>query len=85
MAQFAPSKNLLRVTKAKKAEIVLWKEGRFLEGETRRTLEQLLERAAADRFRLAADFLRIGDRLVRAEPPFYRFAVSRYYCVFHAS
>jgi uncharacterized protein (UPF0332 family) len=85
MPTFASSKHLLRVGKGKKNDIERWKEGRYIEGATGRSLEELLNRAAADRLHLARSFLRDAKRLLGASPPLCRFAVSRcYYSMYHA-
>lgn len=85
MARFASTKNLLRVSKAKKNDIDRWKEGRSLQTDTGRTLEELYERAVADRLDLAFRFLRVGVRLLKGSKPEYRLAVGRlYYSMYHA-
>jgi uncharacterized protein (UPF0332 family) len=85
MPRFAPPKHLLRVGKGTKAEIDRWKEGSYLEGNTGKTIQELAFRAAADRFALAATFLRQAKRLNRDAPGLYRSAVSRcYYSMYHA-
>jgi uncharacterized protein (UPF0332 family) len=85
MAHFASPKALRRVGTAKKSLIEGWKEGRHLEAESTHTLQELVERAAADRFRLAQSLLRDAERLAANSPPLYRAAVSRgYYAMYHA-
>jgi uncharacterized protein (UPF0332 family) len=85
MPAFAPSSALLRVSQAKKRDIGLWAEAVYLETSTGRTLEELRQRTAADRWAFALAFRRQGDRMLSAAPPFYRDAVSRfYYSMYHA-
>jgi uncharacterized protein (UPF0332 family) len=85
MAQFARSEVLLRVSKAEKQLIANWSEGVSLQSRSGRKLEELRHRATADRFQLALDSRRRGDRLLAATPPLYRDALSRhYYAMYHA-
>jgi len=85
MPIFAPTKNLMRVSAAKAAEIRNWKEGQYLERNSGHTLEELMHRAAADRFKLAVGFLSVADHLCSQARPQYRVAVGRYYyAMYHA-
>jgi uncharacterized protein (UPF0332 family) len=85
MARFAPQKNLLRVSKAKTSDIERWKEAKYIETTTGHTVEELVDRAAADRFELAVSFLRSADVLLTTSPPLYRSSISRYYySMYHA-
>ena len=80
-----PSGRLLRVTTAKKQLVLDWREGVSLEADTGRTIDDLRQRAVADRIQLAYDFRRRGNSLMRQSPPLYRDAVSRfYYAMYHA-
>lgn len=85
MPRFADPDVLLTVTKARRHLIDAWIGGVRLEERTGKTLDELRERAAADRLSLALDLRRRGDRLVAARPAQYRDAVSRYYyAMYHA-
>jgi uncharacterized protein (UPF0332 family) len=85
MAKFASSTTLRRVTTAPKKLIDGWKEGRHLETESTRTLEELLARVASDRIGLARSLMRDAERLAAQHPPLYRASVSRgYYAMYHA-
>lgn len=85
MPSFAPPQQLLRVAKGKKSDIDHWKEGAYLQSRTGKTIDELRYRAAADRYRLAAGFLRQAKRLNEGSPRMYRSAVSRcYYSMYHA-
>jgi uncharacterized protein (UPF0332 family) len=85
MPPFAQSRHLLRVGKGKKSDIDHWKYGAYLQVKTGKTIEQLRLQAAADRYGLAASFLREARRLNGKSARMYRFAVSRcYYSMYHA-
>lgn len=85
MARFADPDALLRTSKAEKKLLDSWKEGVNLQERTGRSLEELRNRATADRLALAVDFRRRGDRLIALPRPHYRDAVSRfYYAMYHA-
>lgn len=85
MVQFAPAKNLLRVSKAKKSDVERWREARHLEASTAHTIDELFQRAAADRFLLAVQFLKSADAFLASTPRQCRSAVSRYYyAMYHA-
>jgi uncharacterized protein (UPF0332 family) len=85
MANFAPPTSLLRLSKAEKKLIGAWREGVHLESSTGRSLEELRQRSTADRWGLARAFRRQGDRMIAAQPPLYRDALSRfYYSMYHA-
>ncbi|WP_107472927.1 HEPN domain-containing protein [Streptomyces sp. H021] len=76
---------LLRVSKASKSTLTLYAEGIHLANTTARSLIDLQHQACADRILLAQTCLRAGDRLMRARPPEYRSAISRYYyAMYHA-
>jgi len=84
MARFAPHATLVRVTKAKKNDVERWKEGRHLE-TSGRTVEELVDRAVADRYEFAIQFFRTAERAFSDRRPMYRLAVSRYYySMYHA-
>jgi uncharacterized protein (UPF0332 family) len=85
MAKFASPTTLRRVATANKKQIDGWREGRHLESESSRTLEELLARVASDRIGLARSLLRDAERLAAQTPPLYRASVSRgYYAMYHA-
>jgi uncharacterized protein (UPF0332 family) len=76
---------MLRVTTAKKQVILGWQEGVSLASESAQTIEELRQRAAADRLQLAFDCRRRANHLISASPPLYRDAISRYYyAMYHA-
>jgi uncharacterized protein (UPF0332 family) len=79
MPHYAPPQTLLRITKASKNDVVRWNEALHIERSTGRTLDDLRQRAAADRLVLAHSFRRQADRMMTSRPAFYRDAVSRYY------
>jgi uncharacterized protein (UPF0332 family) len=77
---------LLEVAEAKQAQLRQWQRGIQLEATTDRTLDGLREMVTVDRWRLAADLALRADRMLRARPPMYRDAVSRYYyAMYHAA
>ena len=85
MPAYAPQKMLRRVSNAKKRDISHWREGRHLEKESGRTIDDLQQRAIADRWVLANSFRRNADRMMALQPPLYRDAISRYYyAMYHA-
>jgi uncharacterized protein (UPF0332 family) len=76
----------LRVSEAKQNLIVNWGEGVRLENRSGQTIDQLAQRATADRLDLALDFRRRSRILLRTSPPPYRDVVSRlYYSMYHAA
>lgn len=85
MPSVLPRKRLIRITKAKKEQVENWKEGVSLEYDSGRTVSVLALGAAADRWRLAIQHRRHGNKLLVTSPPLYRNAVSRYYyAMYHA-
>jgi uncharacterized protein (UPF0332 family) len=76
---------MVRVATAKKQRLLDWQEGVSLESAAVRTIEELRQRAVADRLELAYDFRRRANRVMVGNPPLYRDAVSRYYyAMYHA-
>jgi uncharacterized protein (UPF0332 family) len=85
MPAYAPHATLKRVSAAKKRDIEHWDEGRYLETRSGRTIDELWQRAIADRWALANAFRRNADRMMTLQPPLYRDAISRYYySMYHA-
>jgi uncharacterized protein (UPF0332 family) len=85
MPAYAPHATLKRVSAAKKRDIEHWDEGRYLETRSGRTIDELWQRAIADRWALANAFRRNADRMMSLQPPLYRDAISRYYySMYHA-
>ena len=76
---------LLRVGKAKKQHLDLWRHGVLMVESTGHQIDDLARLAAADRWQFANRRKREADRLLVANPPFYRAAVcSYYYAMYHA-
>jgi uncharacterized protein (UPF0332 family) len=85
MPRFAEDKILIRVSKAKTNHIANWKYGIYLQDETGKSLDEIIKRAAVDRFRFAKTFLRDAQILKNQTSPLYRSAISRYYySMYHA-
>ncbi len=76
---------LIRIGKATKKLLEDWKEGAKLVSDFGLSIEQLKEKATAERWRLALDHRKEGKQLWRLERPPYRAIISRYYYVmYHA-
>lgn len=76
---------LNRVVQAKKKELDGWAEGVSLERDSGQSVTDLVTLGAAERWRLAGDFGRTADLLMRSRPRRYRSAISRYYyCMYQA-
>lgn len=85
MTRYAPSEALHRVATARKSLLDNLKEGESIQPRTGRTIEDLRQRATADRMQLAAWILRRGKRMVTLANPSYRDSTSRfYYAMYHA-
>ena len=85
MPVFAPRSRLERVAKAKKQEVDLWAEGVSHQQVTGRSLDELIDRATADRVALAARFASRARQLLSSNPPMFRDAISRaYYSMYHS-
>lgn len=85
MPAYAPRQALARVVEAKKRDLRGWNEGLHLERSTGRSIEDLRQRSTADRWKLADQLRLRGNRMMEAQPPLYRDAVSRfYYSMYHA-
>ncbi len=85
MSLSASERSLLRLSQARRADLVFFKEGVYLERVSGRAIDDLRHQACADRLQLAEDFLGSADRLMRIRPPMLRVAVGRYYyAMYHA-
>lgn len=85
MSRSPADERMLRLTQANKTLLKCWAEGVHLQSASKRTIDDLVHQAAADRLAFADEFLRAADRLMRIRPPEYRNAISRYYyAMYHA-
>ena len=85
MPRVLSNNRLNRLAKATNDQIKYWKEGTSLENDSGRTISQLINKAAADRWRLAYEHRRNANKLINSSPPLYRSAISRYYySMYHA-
>jgi uncharacterized protein (UPF0332 family) len=85
MAQFADPRILHRVAEAPSRRFADWKEGVSLEARSGKELDDLHQRATADRIQMALDFRRRATALLAQQPPMHRDAISRnYYAIYHA-
>ncbi len=85
MPNVLPARRLLRVSQATTEVISSWNEGISLAKESGRSVQDLLQKAAADRWRFAALQRSHARTLMRQSPSLYRSAISRYYyAMYHA-
>lgn len=76
---------LVRVAKANKELIDHWKEGVSLTNDLGVGIDDLRTRVTAARFRLAVEFRRQANLILKTAPHLARSAISRYYyCLYHA-
>lgn len=76
---------LQRLSKMAAREITLLKEGVSIEAALKRTIDDAMDRAIADRLSLADSFLVMAERLRRSRSDLARAAVARYYyAMYHA-
>jgi hypothetical protein len=74
------------ITKYRKTQLTLLKNGARIEHVCADTISNLILVASADRFRLAQEFFFSAQRMVRLRPPMQRNAISRsYYGMYHAA
>jgi len=76
---------MLRLTQAKEQQYSDWAYGIYVRSATGQDLDDLREQAVVDRLRLATDFLAAAEALMKARPPRYRDAISRYYYAMYHS
>ncbi len=85
MVQYADPIILQRVAEAKKKMLDDWAEGISIPSRTGHALVEVRHRVVADRIALAASCRSRGSRLLQAQPPLYRDAISRfYYSTYHS-
>jgi uncharacterized protein (UPF0332 family) len=75
---------LLEVSEAKSKQLDQWQRGIQLHADTGLPLADLRMRVVTDRWSLASNCLSRGEKMLRARPPLYRDAISRfYYAMYH--
>jgi uncharacterized protein (UPF0332 family) len=85
MSRFADPQILHRVASADAKQLANWKEGVSLESRSSKQIDDLRQRATADRVDMAVAFRRRAAILLNQHPPMCRDAISRYYySVYHA-
>ena len=85
MPRVLPNNRLIRLTKATNSQIDNWKEGVSLEKDAGRTIPELINKAAADRWYFAYEHRHNANKLLNSKPPLYRSTISRYYyAMYHA-
>ena len=85
MPQVLPNNRLNRLATASNKQIKDWKEGVSLQNDSGKTISQLINNAAADRWHFAYEHRRNANKLLKSKPPLYRSAISRYYySMYHA-
>jgi uncharacterized protein (UPF0332 family) len=70
---------LLRVSIGTEKVLNQYAEGVYIATLMSRSIKDLQQQVCADRLVLAEHFLEAGHKLMRAKPPQYRSAISRYY------
>lgn len=76
---------LLRLGQAKNAVLNDWREGASICNDSGLTINQLVLHVAADRWKLAYEHRRDGNRLMAMPVPPFRSAISRYYYAMYHS
>ena len=85
MPKILPNNRLSRLVEGTSEQINYWKEGVSLQKDSGRTIPELINRAAADRWYLAYEHRHNANKLLKSKPPLYRSAISRYYySMYHA-
>ena len=85
MPQTLPNDRLNRLVRAAKEQINYWQEGVSLQTASGRTIPELINKVAADRWHFAYEHRYDANKLLKSKPPLYRSAVSRYYySMYHA-
>lgn len=85
MRRALPDPRLIRVSKALKADLEMWREGVSLERDSGKAIGDLLKLVAQDRWRLAREQRRHANVMLRSPRPPYRSAISRYYYTMYHS
>lgn len=86
MALSARQSELLVLGKFKRSQLSLLKNGVRLEQVLAQTIPDMMLVIAADRYKLAAQFLSSAKRMNRSRPPMNRSVISRsYYAMYHAA
>lgn len=84
MPRKAKAADLLFLSKAISDRLGTLRAGASLERRTGYTIGELVDKATADRVRLAIAFLRSAEHELAADPTPYRSVISRsYYCMYH--
>jgi uncharacterized protein (UPF0332 family) len=74
------------ITKYRKVQVSLLKNGARIEHICADTISNLILSASADRFHLAQEFFASAQRMFRSRPPMQRNVISRsYYGMYHAA
>lgn len=85
MPKILPNNRLIRLVEGTSEQINYWKEGVSLQKDSGRTIPELINRAAADRWYFAYEHRHNANKLLKSKPPLYRSAISRYYySMYHA-
>jgi uncharacterized protein (UPF0332 family) len=79
------TKRLIRVTMAKKIQLLDWAEGASLVADFGVSIKDLQRKAVRERWNLALEHRKEGRRLLAIAIPPYRAAVSRFYYVMYHS
>lgn len=85
MPKILPNNRLIRLVEGTSEQINYWKEGVSLQKDSGRTIPELINRTAADRWYFAYEHRHNANKLLKSKPPLYRSAISRYYySMYHA-
>ena len=85
MVQVLSENRRNRLARGMQKQIKDWKEGVSFQNDSGQTISQLINNAAADRWRFAYEHRHNANKLLRSKSPLYRSAISRYYySMYHA-
>lgn len=85
MPRVLPDVRLIFVSKALNSDFQKWKEGISLNGDSGKTIAELAQIVARDRWKLAREHRRHAVRLFQLVRPPFRSVISRYYySMYHA-
>lgn len=76
---------LSEVAKAQKNDLDMLRRGVYFERESKKDIDHLLLKTAADRLILSKGFLGVATTMLRARSPHYRTVIGRsYYAIYHS-
>jgi uncharacterized protein (UPF0332 family) len=73
------------IAKSQKRDLDMLRLGVYFERESKKDIDHLLLKTAADRFTLSKGFLGVARTMMRARTPHYRTVIGRsYYAIYHS-